>query len=422
MRKAAGARLLSGAEVLGLWAFSRVLVIFVAGAFGSDLPFYADVQRALASGRVPYRDLPLDHPPLALALMAVPGLVAPAAYAAAFRGMMLGIDLAVLILIGRLGAIADPIRRGRTAQLLYVWLGALLFPLLFDRFDPLLGLLVLLLPWLAARGRFLWGWAALAAAAALNAGAIWLWPCWALAERAFARPGRGLRHLTFAAALAGAALLAGVRVLGPGFTAFARYHWSGAVEVESLPATLLMLAAPFTGRWPGIDASTGVLRLSVPGATWVGPALLVAMAVWLLARDVAVATRLARGDAVTWSPAMRVRWLAAGALAHLLAFQLSCSVFLPQYTTWLSPLAAAGLSILQPGRWWVALWIAVAIYTVSGVPLGMRALDPLSFLGAAILVLRNGLLAAAFAWTLQLWRRAERDVERRDPAAEAAAA
>lgn len=390
-------------EVIALWAFSRILVLFFAGHYGSDVPFYRIVWEALSHGRLPYRDIPLDHPPLVLALLAIPGVLGgDSGYAVAFRGLLLAVDFAVLLLVGRLAASRGEGSTRRTAELLYVWIGALAFPLLLDRIDLVVCLLILILIGLGLLARFGWGYVVLVVGLGLNVGTAWWWPFWLLSDRRFSGSwAPAARRCAIAIAVAGVGLWAAHLAFGPGVAEFLRYNWSGNVEVESLPATLLLMAAAVTRVPLQVDVSTGVLRLAGRGAAmaglWtIGAALALMLMVWI--RAAAGFHRAPARD----DRADRLRWFSAGALVHLLAFQLSCSVLLPQYL--LSSGTLACIAAPAPrSRSWVVLWIAIMVYTVAGVPLNPRALFGLEPLAVLVMISRNVLLGFALGWALEAW-------------------
>jgi hypothetical protein len=393
-------------DVLALWAFSRVLVLFLAGPHGSDIPFYAQIAAWILDGQVPYRDFPLDHPPLVLAVVTLPAIAAGVAgYAAAFRTMMLGVDFVSLLLVGNVAARAGATPAiQRRAEALYVWLGALAYPALLDSFDLLVAALALTLVRWGAMGRFARGYGALVAALGLNAGTFWLWPFWLIADlRSSRRPLGALLRFGAGLVVALAATWGAARAWGPGVAGFLRYHWSGAAEVESLPATFLAVVRAVTGESFSVDPATGVLRLAAPGAESVGR-----VAVSLAAAVMAVAWLRAsrRGPPCTGGPEGESRWLLSGTLLHLLAFQLSCGVLLPQYLLWVAPVACAALPAVREPRLWAATWVAVIVYTVAGLPLNAASLLRPWSLPFAAVVLRNFLLLAAAAWSLRSWQRA----------------
>ena len=78
----------------------------------SDVPVYERYGDAIERGQVPYRDFTLEYPPGALAVFAVPALVAdsPRSYARAFALEMVLLGLVVLA-----GCYAALRRSGQTA-------------------------------------------------------------------------------------------------------------------------------------------------------------------------------------------------------------------------------------------------------------------------------------------------------------------
>ncbi|HVQ22538.1 MAG TPA: glycosyltransferase 87 family protein, partial [Candidatus Saccharimonadia bacterium] len=138
-----------------------------------DMTVYADLASRIFDGALPYRDVPLEYPPLSLVSILSPRLlevVSPiggyAGYQASFLLLMGALSLALTALIWLLArrslTALDPLR-----PLLYaLLLVALASPLLLWRFDLLPAILTLLALFWTITGRPVLGGAALALAIA----------------------------------------------------------------------------------------------------------------------------------------------------------------------------------------------------------------------------------------------------------------
>jgi hypothetical protein len=136
-----------------LFIISRVLIYFVLEPLYSDTRTYFNfAAQAFAQHKSVFTDLRIGYPPIAWWVMAFPwffsqnssGAYALSNYAGVFRGFMLLCDVASFFLLVAFVRKQSPGREGRAA-FLYVICTAILGHLLFDRFDTLL-LLLLLLP------------------------------------------------------------------------------------------------------------------------------------------------------------------------------------------------------------------------------------------------------------------------------------
>lgn len=390
-------------ELLALWAFSRVFVLLLAGRYASDVPLYREFVRRLSETHRPYADFPLDHPPVALFTIALPAVFPSVDYATAFRLLMLACDLGLFLMLANLMN-SVPVHRAqlRTALLLYTWLGAIMFPFLYDRIDNVLALLLLALLWAGLHGRPLLGYLILVAGLGFNVGVCFLWPFWLLTDRAFTgewrRPlGRFAGGVTFVLLVT----WLGFSAFGAGLVSPVTYHWFRGIEIESLPAVIPFLAHLF-GAPLNVDLRSGFAHLtgSIPdavarvllptemllmGSLW-------AITAWRLRNQASLATREAR-----W------KWLAFGVPAHLLAFQLSSLVLPPQYVLWLIPFAAAGLPVVRSRIRWMTLWIAVTVYTVTVFPFEFASLINLDRWGVLLVVTRNVCLIVLLVWVFSLW-------------------
>jgi uncharacterized membrane protein len=292
-----------------------------------DVELYGDYARGLLDGRVPYRDVFVEYPPGAFAVLTPPALLPEEAYRHAFKGLMALLGLAMLVV-----AALILVRLGASRLRLYGALAALalaplaLGPVSLNTYDVWPALLVAgaLCALLYERPTLAFALLGVAATAKLYPAALLPLFCLAVWRRGLGRP-----LLAFGIVVAA--------VVGP----FAVVGWDGlwesmdaqagrSLQVESLGGALL-LAADRLGIYDAaiVTGSTAALSRDLSGslpdvlaivtaALQVGAVLL---ALWLLARGRIERERLVLATAAT--------------VVGVLAFAKFIS---PQYLVWLLPL------------------------------------------------------------------------------------
>ena len=293
-----------------------------------DLPLYRGYADLFLDGVVPYRDIGFEYPPLAVPVMALPGLVsleldeyrlvfALLAFAAAC-GLMLACAW-----LARLGGAGE--RRALLAVALAPVVTGAIIRTHFD-LAPVLCLVAGLAA--VAAGRSRGGFALLGLGGALK-----LFPLAAVPVAAAWLVGRGKQREAIAgvAVAAGVALVAAAAavVLSPdGAWDAVEYHVERPTQIESLPATVLNVVDGIGGTAPDPVHSHRSDGLSHPADT----ALEVLFTGLLLAAIAALALAALR--------APDVRALALAGLGSALAFAALGKVLSPQFMIWLVPLAA----------------------------------------------------------------------------------
>jgi hypothetical protein len=218
--------------------------------------------------------------------------------------------------------------------------------------------------------------------------AVKAWPAALLTGTA---PGQWRRAL---AGLVAVLVVAVVFFRGPAMS-FLAHQGSRGVEIESAAATPFMIWRQ--AGWHGVLVYRyGAFQLSGEYAA--------------LARDASRACLiLTAAAAAAWcvlTARGRIRWrpeFAADApLAVTLLFLVASPVLSPQYVLWAIGLAAACLAARRTTQRPVALAIlGIALLTVAVFPVGWPSLLNGSGTSTAVLVARNGLLAAAAAVSCQ---------------------
>ena len=371
----------------------------------ADVLIYLHKAEALARGGVPYRDFAFEYPPLALLAMAVPYFAWPwpppsfEAYRWLFTAWESLLVVALVIIASRMGArlaggSATPdggaVSRKVSSRVLVLAIVAA--PSLAWRFDLLAAVLATLAILWALEGR------AAPAGVAIGLGALakvyplalvpalaamWLAP---VDGRRLARFGAGL-GATVAIGLLPVIAIAGDKAWG-----FVTYQADRGLQLETLPAGLILLVRTWTGgRVPltfdhsAVQVAGTAAQAYLPFQPWVSVACFVALA----AVSLAVARREMRARG-TVQPGTII----AIASAFILVLLLTNKVFSVQYFVWLLPLAA----FLPRGQF--LLTALIGALSVGIHPLLYRALIAQDAAAVWLLNLRNGLLVALLAWVL----------------------
>lgn len=381
---------------LVLWPASRLaLFLYVVLLHHlSDRVFWLYGHRVVALHLVPYRDFPVEYPPLAALLFIVPGGASSyARYAAAFAVIMLLVDLATVLLVKLVAGERDR-DAGWRAAFFYTVFGFVNAAVL-TKFDALPALLTLLAIALLLRGHERASWVALAAAVLLKGYAIVLAPLLFLYRynrRGGARWWRGplAGALTFAVVLLPTYAVAGAR-----FVHSLLYHAQRGLEIESLYASVVLIAHAALGLHvtvtPGAEVTSRDIfsSLNTP---------LLALVPWALAAGLAatyiVAWRRLRADP---SPEA----LLVLSMAALLAFMIAFKALPSYYLLWLAPLAAISFNApaTRARAAGVTLWLAVLLgAVVPAVWLPLRHLDSRAI---AVMAARNLAIVLTFVLLLR---------------------
>ncbi|MBV7698974.1 glycosyltransferase family 87 protein [Streptomyces sp. TRM70350] len=378
------------------WLATRALMLWLLAHNSQPLLGHGAVARevwvtyhrwyeALARGAFPADDPLWQYPPGAGPVLLFPALLPGLTYFRAFVALTLVADAVIALALTRAGT-----RPGRTRLGAALWILAL--PLLLHiplaRYDvqvTALAVISLLTPARSTR--------ACGVFAALGA-LVKVWPALVLLGTP---KGRASRSAWAWAAVSGTAVLLLLCVLFNHPLAFLSQQGERGVQIESFGGTLLGLATH--AGWPGeVRYQYGAMEFTGPYVAAVATASLaltaVAFVLLLLWRLRARAD--AFGEAVPYD----------AALAAVLLFTVTSRVISPQYMIWLLGLAAVCLTSRHTTQRPVAV-LLVAATAVSAVAYpGLYAeVVHSTWTGCALMVVRNGLLAAAAALSFtRLWR------------------
>jgi hypothetical protein len=351
------------------WAASRLLTLWWVGtddpaahaslfstflpSMGGDVGQFYEWASAWVAGQVPYRDVPIHYPPGAAVLFTIPRLFATTldGYQTGFALEMLAFEAIGLALLWRLpslilGRTADEETRSTSVLvvLAYVALSALLGRLTIRRFDAAVGaLLVGFVHCALAAKRSFWAelllalgiWIKLTPAALVPLYFVLLHrreapaqPFFGWLVRAGWRPA-GRIALFFAALVTPFAWSAGGGILQT-----LRFQADRGLQLESLPASLLV----FVQSFHGIGLSRGEAHGAVEVFHSWGPALTLASDIAVIVTLLAIVGVCARRLRGARGPAAEREIFVAGTVASLLAVMGLAKLFSPQYVMWVAAL------------------------------------------------------------------------------------
>src|SRR5579864_525531 len=259
------------ALTLGIHAailLAPLLGVGLYGQFGAaglhDVRIYFDYASRALRGAVPYRDYPVEYPPLALLVFVIPRLATNrfGTYAALFAAEMLLFDALAVYLVARYTAAREGLRAVPARLAWYTASFAALYPVVGSRYDlaPAAVALAGVLAWIG--GRPVAG-GLLAAAGTL----LKLFPAVArvpaaVSEFAAARVTRVRGVLTFAVTT----VAGGAAWYALGGAGSLMYHVARGLQIETVWAGALMLADKIFGITSAWRYSHTSVELVAPGA------------------------------------------------------------------------------------------------------------------------------------------------------------
>jgi hypothetical protein len=368
-----------------------------------DVGLYLDDARAVVGGRVPYSDVQLEYPPLALVPMVVPYLVGRVfgevtidAYKWLFAGWEAVLVFALGLVLARIARIGGIKTRRRdpawvvVARVPVLVVGAALA--IAWRFDLFAALLLAIGLWAALADR------ATVAGIAVGLGILAkLYPIAAAPALAIAWLLQGDASRVVRFGLAGAltvmlSVLPFVAIAGVDALSFLGYQAGRGLQIESIGGGLVLLEGSIRGLT--VETSAPFKALEVMGSlarAWV--AVLPVLTVVGFGVLAWVGWRRARAEVEvdgTVAPATTVTLAAASVMLLL----VTSKVFSIQYVVWLVPFAA-----LLPG--W-KFWLAAGIVALT-MPIHPFLYDRLvaqDALPILVLNLRNALLVILTVWVI----------------------
>lgn len=412
--------------VVALWVVTRGLAVLqLAPSNDIDVYFRAanDVLGVL-TGSPSTTAHTFEYPPLALVLVTLPRLLVseeapqtyPYSYAYIFAAFILVFDALNVWLTSRLS------HNRLTGALLYIAAGAVLGEVLVQRLDAAVAMTIALAlalaltltptpaPVLARRARRP-SWLQPSEVVLALGALLKLVPILALPAVLIARRTRGPAAVAASASLVGVAAVVGLApflvVFGPRTFDFVAFHAERGVQIESVPASVLLLlravglvdvgavfqhgAMHLTGG-VAVDVAKGISTLLTP----VVPVAVIVACVWAWRRREGAAPD--HGDGA--HDAGRAPLLATAAV--LLAVLVTAKVLSPQFLVWLLPPLCALASRTDRPPGFAAAVLLAAVLTGFIAKFAYRALIEMDIVAVVLLAIRNGvlvwLLLASLRW------------------------
>ena len=343
--------------VLG-WGLTFLVAPWSNG-HGLDVIHFA--QRAdhwLHHGKLPYRDVHFEYPPLAAALIALPGAVHVGSYAFGFGLVQLVFGVATVLLAAAAARLTDGDER-RAAFAVAV-MPLLLGAIVRGYFDLvptalLLGAVVAILS-----RRVVLGFALLGLAIATKGYPIVVVPialAWLLGQR---RRREAIAGGVAVVAVVGVVVGAVLAISPSGLWWAVHYQTARPLEVEGTPALILFVVDTLDGVRRGRIVHTyGSWNLIHHGGGPLAAGFTVLLGVTVVALTIAVFRAPGR------------RALPAASFAAVAAFAVYGKVFSPQYAIWIVPLFALALAWGRYGATAVAL-VAIVLSRVEYPPSSAR--------------------------------------------------
>jgi hypothetical protein len=374
-----------------LWLVSFLLIPIVLVALVShhlrpDLSLYYRYSSSIVQGQIPYRDFPVEYPPLALLPMVLPQLLT--GFVHSFRAYLIGLMVQNALLCSAVGLLVAKIaarhhsqafsRRTLAIYSLFVVINA---PLILLRFDILPALLTVLALWFVIIAR------PSLAGIALGLGIMTkLYPAvlvpvvglYYVMKRQYADV---LKLMGGSIVAVGVVLLPFIPIGLNRLLLVSQYHQARGLQLESIPAGLLLLAKRWGWTTVEIVTNYGALHLKSPIADTIAKAL---PSLFLICWALAILSCFKRLQLERHSNYATIEQTLLICIALvLLTFIVTSKVFSPQYLVWLLPF----MPFLHSKQ--LSIAIAMCILTLVIFPFSYSQLIEMKLLPILLLNLRN---------------------------------
>lgn len=382
-------------QLVVLFLVAFLTLYFFRSEHFQDLRLYYTSALDLIQGRLPYRDFPLEYPPLALLPIVLPQLINPfgsRGYVVLFfiENALFSIVLAWLLL-----PITHSLRvryRSRFVSVAYVALVTILAPLLPWRYDLFPALLtgLALLSVIINRPMLVGFWLGLGIAAKLYP--VILLPIFSL-YYLVKQQYLALVRLLLGTFVTTCLILLPFALVGKEqFLSFVQYQQLRGLQLESIPAGVILLADKLGWTKVQLINNYGATHLISPLADgvlkWLPFTFLFLFGVVIISCLNCFRRERAMLGTVT------IESLVTYIAATLLIFIATNKVFSPQYLIWLLPFAP----LLRPRQ--IALFLGICIITIFIFPFFYWKLMGLGRILILVLNLRNVLLVTLMLWLI----------------------
>ncbi|MDX6645811.1 MAG: hypothetical protein QOK40_1538, partial [Miltoncostaeaceae bacterium] len=299
----------------------------------TDIPTYRNAETLINAGQVPYRDFPLEYPPLAAALFWLAGAL-PGQYEVGFSALMLiclGATALGVMATARAAGLDE--RRQALAGCAVALSPLLLGDMVQTRFDLMLAALLSWTLYAAVAGRWRLAWTLLGLATLTKLVPLALAPILLIYQRHHAGTRRALLGLALGVAVVGAVLLPFVIMSPSGVWRIAAYHLDRPLQIESTGAAYLLGLHALADVPLSVSYSFGSQGLAGRGPdaiSMISSALLLAALVAIAVTLALLLRRVRRGPG-------DARLFLAAAAATMAALLAGGKVLSPQFVIWLLP-------------------------------------------------------------------------------------
>jgi hypothetical protein len=390
---------------LAALALAIIFLLLWAGIGTRDLPgdliLYFDYANYVDDGLLPYRDVRIEYPPLALIPILLPffsGTGAFISFEAAFAAEMAALAIAGGWLIWRLMARLMPdasARERHWRMVAYVAAWPLLGQIVTTRFDALPTVLTIaaVALWIERRERA--AWIILALGVGVKLFPVVIAPLFAIDLLVRRGPRAAVTGgLTFMAACV-AAFLPGLLLSPDGLRHALTYHADRGMQLESVYANGLLVVNKLTGFAVGTDHVFGGFEAI---SAWTDELKPISALVQLAALGGVYLLYTIYRQGCEQDPSSD-ELLIVGATLALVAFIVAGKVFSPQYLIWLMPFIP--LLPVRIARDAVIVFFAALVLTQIIYPYTYESLIDRAPFAIGLLTARNAMMLALIALLIE---------------------
>jgi uncharacterized membrane protein len=356
----------------------------------SDINLYSMLAKNIISGQTPYIDFTLEYPPLALVFFYIPGMISSIIgnFDLTYRLFMMLFDIGCLLLVGGIvkRLLPGQARMAAFSQIIYLALTAILFQVLYDRFDIAVAFLILLAVYLAIRGNWPWAYIVVILGAFAKLFPALILPLLIIYQVRRGRTAYAIRDFGISLVTGLALLIISIAFFGDWWGYMLEYHGRRGIQIESLYASIAMLAN-FAGVEAAIGHEYGAFQISNAFTAFMAKASMIFIGCSVLAVYIifVLKTRESKNkdSQFVWA-----------ALIALSSFAIFNKVLSPQFFLWLFPLASIMLATSPRRAPMAILWTAAALATAIIFPYLYRSLVALESFPVTLLVARNACFVA----------------------------